>query len=593
MKSLSKKALYLLIITVLVGKISLVKAQVLSTGLFEPEYSKEVLKAKKKGSFVPLGYFGESKGEKFYRIAAYKPKKANDYTVIVHTFDLEGKQVATTSFPMAEVKQEVEKLNLASVKLHDKTTLGELNEITDKYQNKKVAIIKNPTLAGKPTIEKGRLSPVYMTIGDSKMLERFKFVLSDEQDIDERFWNSVAFPLNNKALVIGKTDYLTNKRQIDMNLLETVGEIFYDANRSAMLPAQELVYVGGVKATNALKTFISGTMILQSGEWKSKYEIETSDKIGGRNHNAILLPEGNIAIQLTLFDATEDHSGFIMLLVDETGKKVLQQKISFETSIGKKMRAQDPFLLPIDNGYLNFATVVTNFQTKPHFAFSKTVGGKEVVNKVYSIEQLAESAILPAKMKFKAKKIKGYKTNKIEEKDGRFLVTGLVGLSNGFYDYNTIMEVSIDGDVLGMYIYPITNYPDMDIDELPISIEGVKNVNELSLKANGSHKEPHFIKVKDGEYYVINGMKFNPLDKGVDYDATLIDEGILTRTYEMNYFRIDYDRTFVGVTKIDFTNKTISNTVVPAALINGDSPGIVLKNKALFLDSDTKLVIVK
>jgi hypothetical protein len=593
MKSLSKLALYLLFTTVFVCKISLVNAQVLNTGLFEPEYSKEVLKAKKKGNFVPLGYFGESNGDKFYRIAAYKPKKAESYTVLVHTFDLEGKEVATTSFPMAESKQEVEKLNLASVKLHDKTTLGELNEITDKYQNKEVAMIKNPTLAGKPTIEKGRLRPVYKTIGDSQILERFEFVLSDEQGIDERFWNSVAFPLNNKDLVIGKTDYLTNKRQIDMNLLQTVGEIFYDANRSAMLPAQELVYVGGVKATNALKTFISGTMNLQSGEWKSKYEIETSDKIGGRNHNAILLPEGNIAIQLTLFDAAKDQSGFIMLLVDETGKEIRQQKISFETSTGKKMRAQEPFLMPIDDGYLNFATVVTNLQTKPHFAFSKTVGGKEVVNKVYSIEQLAESAILPPKMKFKAKKIQGYKTNKIEEKDGRFLVTGLIGLSNGFYDYNSVLEVSMDGEVLGMYLYPITNYPDMDIKELPITIEGAKNVNELSLKVNGRHKEPDFVKVKDGVYYVINGMTFNPLDKGVDYDATLLSEGILTRTYEVNYYRIDYDRTFVGVTKIDFTNKTISNTVVPAAVINGDYPGIVLNNGALFLDSDTKLVIVK
>lgn len=592
MKSLSKKVLYLLFAAVFVGKLSPINAQVLNTGLFEPEYSKEVLKAKKKGDLLQLGYFGEATGEKFYFIAAYKPKKAENYTLLIHTFDEQGKEIGATSYPMSESKKELEKLNLRSLKINDKTTIEGLKKITEKYNGKEVATIKSPTLAGKPTIEKGKFQPIFMTIGDSKLLERFDFVLSSEQKIDERFWCSVTFPVDEDAEVFGKSDYLLNEKEIDMNSFQTVGKMFRDYKRSSMLPIEETAYIGGVKATNEMTTFISGTMDLKTGQWQSKYEIETIGKTGGRKHNKLRLADGNTVIQLPLDTKKDENPGFILLTVDKTGKEVNQTKITFEANNDKRMYAQNGILKRIDeDSYFNISTLTTINLTKPYLAISRSVGSNESVNEVYNIEQLAESAILPPNLKkFKAKKIKGYTSTQVKEVGKSYLIIGEITIGPN-EKYNTIIDINNECDVNAMYIYPRPTYPDMKFDELPFAFTNIKSMNELEVS---EYKSPDFKKIHDGEYYIVDVMKTQVTEKGIAEESTLLRTDFLgTKTFEVDYFRVDYDRTFVGVTRINFENKSISNTVVPAALINGDSPGIVIKNKALFLDSDNKLVIVK
>lgn len=583
------KKILSLLISILILKVGFAQS-LIEANQIEPTYSADVAKANKKGLVTKLGFFGEISGNQFYLFSAYKPKKAEEYTMVVNSFDINGNQTSQRTFPMNETEAELAKLNLTSIKLNDKTTKAELSDIREKYESQKMAKIKSPTLAGKPTIEVGEYTPVFKSMDDGEMFERYSYTVLEEIKIDERFWCSVAMPIDNFGLGISSDSYLVNKKTYEISTLETMANIMANSKRLAPVPVDKIAYIGGAKATNEMTTFISGTIDLKTAEWKTKYEIETIDKIGGRKHTSVTLPNGNLAIQLPFTAQKDELPGVIMLTVDKTGKEIDQKKVTFNTGISKRMFANNLLLAKTEEGYLNISTLTTLSNTQPHFAISKMVSGKETLNKVYNLENLAETAILPPNAKFKANKITFYESFWMFEMDDKILIPGQISMSSG-EKYQTIIDLNEDGDINAMYIYPLPTYPDMDIKELPVTIVGTKNINELAVQG---YTSPQFRKVNSNEYYVLTGMTVPGIEKGINSTGSVTNTDFFgTKTIEVNYFRIDYDRTFVGVNKINFANKTISNSVIPAALINGDQPGYVLKNGSLYLESDSKLVLIK
>jgi len=517
----------------------------------KPEYSKVAEKAYKKNDLGFFGNYWNADSTKIFHVVGYRQKKTDVPMTEILTFDTEGELQQSETFEMEgeEVQNHEFMKAQKTFNKNREAGLNDLNEVS-------VAYFSSPMLAGKPTLEYGTFKPIYDD--ETGIFKNYQVSYEDGKSLDERFWVSVAQPLEEKdELNIDKNQYLINQGD---NVFQGLAKIIEDDKNSKYMSVDAPALVCGPMATNEMTKFLSGVMDLKTGNWLHKHVIEVPES-SGRKHKTVRLENGHTVIQLTT------KTGIMMLTVDETGAEVSRTPVEFDINTGKKMLLQDRELIEYENGYINFCVFNRVILGMPFLGISQTENGKEIKNTVLNLSELGENAIIPDKSKIKGQKIKSFGLSRYYKVDDTYFIEGEVNIQDKYY-YG-LLEMKELGEISAFYIFPKPTLEDMGVEK---------------------YRPIHFKKINDDEYYITMGMKVKMYSRGINSAA---DMSGLTFTYTLYTFRIEYDRTYVGVMKLNTEDKTLSNTTVTNHLVYGDAPGVVLDNGAMYMESGRGFFLVK
>lgn len=365
----------------------IINAQTISPETAEVQLSKEAQKAAKKGGLTFMGAYPKSSLDGVYFFYRYQPKKSPVKMDVVEIDD-KGNIVATKTEDFTE-----ENLSAYKITLADEIK----NEGGGGLAGKKVAYLKGPILAGKPTLNIGTFKNRYT----NGLWTGYKFEEESDQKLEEKFW-----PLFTIAL--GTDEKVDNQNYL---LAKFNGFSQFLQGRRTYLPMDGKALICGLKATSQANVLLIGVFDLATKQWDSKEDLVLDAEISLETKYTIQDREGNIHCLVN------SANGPRVLQFSPQGKLLHHIKLSFaETRLGINPTDPDFLMTKIGNAlYVAGPSYANNNGKSPSIGICKIEDGKETLFSTASNEQLINNMVLAPKCKVKFKKESYLNVDKIVE----------------------------------------------------------------------------------------------------------------------------------------------------------------------------------
>lgn len=525
-------------------------AQKLELAEVEAKLSKEAAKAQKSGLLLPAGYYWNQDKSSIHQFYVFTPKKSNESYLEVITASEDGKVGSVETLPNQE--KSLAKFNLRTLEAVTEESQKELKGLS-------VAFLRNPKLAGMPTLITGSFVDRYKETLAGSLWVGYKFEKTDEQELSNKFWNFVSFPLGND--VIAKNSYLLGDPGSLRGALQGFGIREY-------LPLEGKAYVGGLKAVSGSNIFISGILNVKDGTWESVEDIDLGMKLTPGYDNPFYRHEnGNTSI---LLNSGEEYK---LLHVDAKGSKISLEKLQNPKSGGKYGGVPSRDLTLVGNKLFALTATFENISGKGiGLSISQLEDGKPTEYWTYTNEDLVSTIVLAPKQKLKVEKMKFFNLQSMKQlNNGDYLV-------NGFSNYDRAnssdrvflaLQISADGALKATYVLD--------------SIE--KNKDQLFNYSYGNIAPT--IKETNNGFFWIERAVLKGEQKGIH---TSTHTGYSTITNKA--WRIDDTIARGQVAKVNTIDMTLSE-VVQVGKIVGDAIGDLSQSGHLALFAGSGLIILK
>ncbi|MFK7952417.1 MAG: hypothetical protein AB8B73_06190, partial [Ekhidna sp.] len=274
-------------------------AQKLELTNVDYKLSKEAAKSKKSGAFSSAGTYWNEDKSKLYQFYAFTPKKSSTTMVDVVTVEENGEVASAETVEFT--KENLSKYNLVEHEAASQDAKKELEGL-------EVAFLRNPTLAGVPKVIKGTFVDRYQNTDAGSIWVGFKFQKEEEQELNDKFWSYVSFPLEDE--VIAKNSHLVAAPSLLGKVVEGFGQReYFNANGKA--------YVVGLKATAGTNEFISGILNIADGSWDSKHTIDVGMKAAAA-YGYFRHDNGNVSVLIN----SREEKKYAILSLDPKGAKL-------------------------------------------------------------------------------------------------------------------------------------------------------------------------------------------------------------------------------------------------------------------------------
>ncbi|MEO0473632.1 MAG: hypothetical protein AAF206_28735, partial [Bacteroidota bacterium] len=506
------------------------------------KFPKDVQKEMKKSVVIPAGVYWNGDRTQLHQFSGFVPKGSESLRLAVLSVDEKGsvEEAKTMAFSPANLKgYELQTFESAT----EKAKLA--------LNGYETAFIRNPTLAGSPTIIRGKFVDRYkngLWIG-------YKFEKSAQSKMEDRFWRFVSFPLGEEML--DQNHYLLQPPSL-------LGKAWIAGRR--YLPARGRAYIGGLKAVSGSNIFLSGIFNLGSAQWEHQQDIDLGMKMRPDLHSWIRHGEHTSI----LLGSTE---AFKLLQLDSQGQKQHLVALRIPQSGGKSNQAPSIKLHHEGNTVYAFASVYQGLMGKNiGLSVSSIENGQETQHWTFDNATLAAKAQLPAKQKIKLGKLKFMQLQQIKHlQNGDFLVLAQARNEklNAVEMANLAIQIGMDGSLKACYL-----------------MDGLKPPKDEQLSQE-QEMLTDIIETQDGFYWLVRGTLKGD-EQGVKVTTEELPTVIRTTT-----FRIDDTITIGQLARVNTQKGSISNMIQLEGKIYGAEAGAVSQSGSLALSSTEGIVIVR
>lgn len=535
----------MLIIIVLITNSTLIFCQNISLNEVKIKHSKEVKKAQKKGNMLDAGFYWNKDKSVLNKFYFFYDDKKDENKIEVFTFTQQGSLKETQILPFSQ-----ETLDKFSLVDFEKVKENKKREI----ERFKAAFVRNPVLAGSPTLVYGGFEKENNSLG---VFKRFKFKKGDTKKLGDKFWSFVYYPYGESAL--SRANHLIQPTS-------ALGKAVF-IHRNDYMPVNSKAYVSGLMAVQGSKKLISGVLDVASATFDSKSEIDLPDAIIPGNFDYVKLDNNETGMLIPV--GKEDY---YYLEVDNTGKKKHLIKLGIPKSGGKHNKRPTALIEKNDNDVFVLGATYKGLSGKKiGLGISKINKGKELWSKIITNDELTEKAVFSKKHKVKVDKLAfmDLKSFQVTE-NGDFLV--LAKAKKNIEDVTLIMNLSSKGELKACY-----------------AIEPINPPKDEKLTTN---LPTQLVPTQNG-FYAISRANIKGYEKGVKMDSQTYRAGYFNIT-ETHSYRIDDTFSAANIAKINLKDKTISNVLQIKGFVVGDYPGKVSKDGSLIITSDSgKVIFIK